>query len=406
MRTRGWSAFRLAVASVVAAAGIATVAPDTAYAATCPTGPPVPGSALSGAAVISSTNAWAAGVHYDGTTNQTLTEHWNGTAWKVIASPSPGGTANPADLSGVAATSSTNAWAVGEYCRAPVYQTLVEHWNGTSWRQTASPSPGPFAHLTGVTATSLTNAWAVGSYETSTTSSATQKTLVEHWNGAAWKQVASPSPDASPRGGPTLNAVAATSPTNAWAVGNYYDPVLQEGLTLIEHWNGTRWLQVPSPNPSSVGINDLFGVSAVGTNNAWAVGVYHNGAAYQNLILHWNGAGWTQVPVPNPGGPARANFLQGVTATSTANAWAAGSYEIPSDGEATLTLHWNGVKWSQVVSPNVGATFPGDLVTGIAASPAATPWVTGTYCPTTGCPARHTLTLHWTGKSWVRVPSP
>lgn len=51
-----------------------------------------------------------------GTASQTLVEHWNGKTWKVQPSPNPGkGTL----LFGVAATSSTNAWAVGYYNAAP-----------------------------------------------------------------------------------------------------------------------------------------------------------------------------------------------------------------------------------------------------------------------------------------------
>ena len=44
----------------------------------------------------------------------------------------------------------------------------------------------------------------------------------------------------------------------------------------------------------------------------------------RTLILHWNGKSWTQVPSPNPGGPSHGNLLFGVTATSARNAWAVG----------------------------------------------------------------------------------
>jgi hypothetical protein len=54
------------------------------------------------------------GIHVNGV-EQTLVEHWNGSAWKAQPSPNPGGSSNNNDLSGVAATSSTNAWAVGTY---------------------------------------------------------------------------------------------------------------------------------------------------------------------------------------------------------------------------------------------------------------------------------------------------
>jgi len=61
------------------------------------------------------------------------------------------------------------------------------------------------------------------------------KTLVFRWNGTAWNRV--PSPSSGEDGGAVVS-VAATSGTNAWAVGyNFND----EAQTLILHWNGTAW---------------------------------------------------------------------------------------------------------------------------------------------------------------------
>ena len=36
-------------------------------------------------------------------------------------------------LKGVAAPSSTDAWAVGYYNNGTVDRTLIERWNGTAW---------------------------------------------------------------------------------------------------------------------------------------------------------------------------------------------------------------------------------------------------------------------------------
>jgi hypothetical protein len=84
-------------------------------------------------------------------------------------------------LLGVAATSATNAWAVGGYVTAAGLNTLVLAWNGRSWAHEPSPSPNPtpghaFTELFGVAAASATRAWAVGLF-TDTTGS---KTLALH----------------------------------------------------------------------------------------------------------------------------------------------------------------------------------------------------------------------------------
>ena len=61
-------------------------------------------------------------------------------------------------LSGVAATSASNAWAVGS-TGSP--KALILRWNGTAWKQVPSPAPAG-SRLSGVAATSASNAWAVG----------------------------------------------------------------------------------------------------------------------------------------------------------------------------------------------------------------------------------------------------
>lgn len=45
--------------------------------------------------------------------------------------------------------------------------------------------------------------------------------------------------------GGNLNSGAAISAKNVWAVGNYGSATSR---TLIEHWNGVKWRQVPSQN--------------------------------------------------------------------------------------------------------------------------------------------------------------
>lgn len=61
-------------------------------------------------------------------------------------------------------------------------------------------------------------------------------------------------------------------------------------VTVIEHWNGAAWTRVTSPDPPSVYLNNLLGVSAAGTASAWAVG----STDYANtLIARWNGTAWS-----------------------------------------------------------------------------------------------------------------
>jgi len=79
--------------------------------------------------------------------------------------------------------------------------------------------------------------------------------------------------------------VAATSASNAWAVGN------TSSGTLIVRWNGTAWKRVPSPGRAG---SLLYGVAATSARNAWAVGDTSkiNHGSSETLILRWNGTSW------------------------------------------------------------------------------------------------------------------
>src|SRR5947199_6090355 len=84
-------------------------------------------------------------------------------------------------------------------------------------------------------------------------------------------------------GAPTeLEAVSATSATDAWSVGYRDDGA--EALTL--HWDGQSW----SPVPNSVSAK-LLGVSALSSTDAWAVGSFSAPRSHtvQTLVLHWDG---------------------------------------------------------------------------------------------------------------------
>jgi len=307
-------------------------------------------------------------------------------------------------LGGVSATSPTDAWAVGVQCPTcgdPGTMTL--HWNGTTWSMVSSPDPGPVGNrLNAVAAVSPSDAWAVGSSGNSVCSTAA--TVILHWNGTGWKTVKSPDSGACNR----LLGINAISATSAWAVGESCTFAVNHCHTLIVRWNGTAWSRVTSPNPGGDG-RSLSGVSADSASDAWAAGSYCTTAAIpctgpDTLLLHWNGATWSKVPSPNPG-PA-GNVLDGVTAVSPTDAWAVGSYCTTNSCavQDSLLLHWNGSHWSKVPSPN-----PGPLTNGLSGVTAVSPtnvWVAGSYCAPKCEGHVRTLILHWNGTALTTVSSP
>src|SRR5579859_7179032 len=159
---------RIFAAALVLAGTVPGVVPAAASAATCPSWsgpqPPSPGDSnqLTGVTVLSPCDAWAVGYYFSSGSQQTLIEHWNGAAWTVVTSPSPGTTANI--LYGVRARSSSDIWAVGAYNHGDNKLPLIERWNGHAWKQVAGPSAGANSRLVAVRAVSAGDAWAVGSF--------------------------------------------------------------------------------------------------------------------------------------------------------------------------------------------------------------------------------------------------
>jgi len=357
---------RMLAAPLILAGVLTALQEAPASALTCQawTGvqPPSPGQVneLAGVAVVSACNVWAVGTATsDPGGAQTLIEHWaGGSSWTVAPSPDPGSAGN--HLTGVGAISPTDIWAVGWFTSdasdSAKDQPLIEHWDGSSWTVVPGPDLGSGprgSQLTSVRAVSASDVWAVGA-------DSHGQTLIEHWDGTAWTRVPSPSPGA----GNFLAGVSAISASDAWAVGGYVTG--SQSPTLILHWDGTTWTQVPSPSPGGF-LNELNGVHATSASDAWVVGISENNSGGpQTLIEHWDGTAWTQVPGPSPEG----SFLAGVTATSARTAFAVGS----AGFRQPLVLQWNGSSWSQAASPPEGA---GNALEAVAAGPAGNVWVVG-----------------------------
>jgi hypothetical protein len=213
-----------------------------------------------------------------------------------------------------------------------------------------------------------------------------------HSAGAAdWEVVASPN---AGRQANSLSSVAAVADNDVWAVGWAFNQSLFAYRTLIEHWNGTRWSLVRSPNATN-GYNFLNGVAVVAANDVWAVGQAANGSTYSTLVEHWNGVAWSIVPSPNVAG--NSNVLEAISVVSANDIWAVGYSQDTNFNNFTLTLHWNGATWSIVPSPSIND----DILFGIDAIASNDVWAVGRSQQ-----EARTLTLHWNGSAWSVVPSP
>jgi hypothetical protein len=341
-----------------------------------------------------------------------------GTGWFVVTSPSIGNYDN--NLSSVSAASATDAWAVGSYyapSNTNVLVSMAEHFDGSAWTEVPLPNVGPNENtLLGVSELSSGHAWAVGYY---VNAEYKQQTLVQHYDGSSWSVI----PSVSPGTQNILYGVAAISDSDVWAVGTQKDT---SGVwhTLTEHYNGSVWSIVPAVDAGSAG-NNFYAVTAVSSTSVYATG-QQSGSGFPSQVLteHWNGSSWSVLstptdasatPVPlgitgndtllsvvgdaenslNPyttfvagGSPSKQSILStpsvgtgendlfAAATASDGSTWAVGWYIDPSSGNhQTLALQGIGGTWSVASTPNPGTGDNG--LAGIAAIPGGGLWAVG-----------------------------
>jgi hypothetical protein len=184
----------------------------------------------------------------------------------------------------------------------------------------------------------------------------------------------------------SLRGAAAISATDAWVVGG----------NITAHWNGAGWTQVAIPNAKSV----LADVSAFGTDNVWAVGaVTHKDASPTALVLLWNGQAWASVPTPRVT-DADVSFTT-VVAIAANNVWVAGSVNFYDENLVEpIVENWNGSAWSVTALP-----FPGAFIEKMAAVSASDIWVVGESVGG-GTAQFLPFSAHWNGTQWSQVTVP
>jgi hypothetical protein len=322
--------------------------------------------------------------------------------WRVVPTPNPGG-GQVSDIAflGVSASGSTDAWAVG-YDQQQGRLPLAEHWDGQRWQAVAVPRPADRqAWFHGVLELTSSDVWAVGESSDASSQSEGERTLIEHFDGSTWRIVPSPNPAHGLRAANILTSVSGTGPDDLWAAGYDLDPSTDTIEFLFEHWDGTSWTASPSPTPPG-GLDSAWGITAIAPNDVWAVG---DSALEVTRTAHWDGSRWTIVPSPSlHDGINPTNLLTGVTAISSNDVWASGN-----EGNANnqnfakpYVEHWDGSTWSLTPVPNQGGE--GSLLFGTTALSSTDVWAVGQTQELNG--AILTLTERFDGSNWTIVPSP
>lgn len=220
------------------------------------------------------------------------------------------------------------------------------------------------------------------------------RTLVEEWDGTGWRVVTSPNTDGTQS---ELSSVSCLSPTFCMAVGNGNIPG-ENPQTLAETWNGAVWSIVNTPSPGG-DESVLSGVSCVSVTFCVAAGDYIN-ATVNTLADQWNGATWSIVSSPNPGG--FENYLDSVSCIGTNFCVATGTFGSGGSTES-LIEQWDGASWSAIDSPNPTGSQTDELS---SASCASVDLCIATGYSSDGSPSEQTLIEKWDGSAWSLVVSP
>lgn len=207
------------------------------------------------------------------------------------------------------------------------------------------------------------DAWAVGRW--SIVPDAPPRPLIERWNGESWQILDAPAFDTWTE----LYAVSGTGPDDVWAVGNSEVLVADAWVerALIEHWDGEAWsvYTLPAGAKHRFDASNLEDVVAISPSDVWAVGEVTTARRTRNLSLHFDGEGWTRVPVANPSDDTQ--MLAGVAALAGDRVFAVGTYlDERAGGFRTLVERWDGERWRVVGSEN---RRTGGELTEVAATP-------------------------------------
>jgi len=327
--------------------------------------------------------------------------------WQVDTSANPGSTTfSNSAFQSVSASGPKEAWSVGRTMNDQALdQPLAEHWNGSSWTSATVPVPaGQQAVLNAVDDLGPSNAWAVGtSFGGGVGATPAGVTLIEHWNGTSWSIVPSPNPAAGVSGDTdVLNAISGTGPSDLWVAGSDLNEATDTISLLFEHWNGTAWTAVASPTPEG-SAEFASGITAISPTNVWAVGTDETDGL-TDVSAHWNGHAWSIVPTPEITSAHDQNALTGVSSDGPSNVWASG-FADNVDGQnlrVPFVLHWNGTRWVLTKVPTLGSE--GSMLNGIQVISPTDAWAVGQTQESDG--AILNLTEQFDGSSWAIQSSP
>jgi hypothetical protein len=236
--------------------------------------------------------------------------------------------------------------------------------------------------LRGVTLVSSGEGWAVGgttpdpTYDVRTAHTPYSTPVLLQFVHGHWYRVHAP---AGLSGSLRLEAISMLSPTEGWAVGGSLYPPSVDALPmgyLLHYHNGSWRVDTVVQNAR------LTGLAVLSSVNGWAVGDF-NSVTGEAEVLHFDGNMWQ----PVSDGMLRGLTLTAVGGASTGDTWVAGIREVgvtgPDGLSAPIVLHFDGARWTQQPIRTDGSSR-GLSIADLAMASSTDGWAVGTVAATTG----------------------
>jgi hypothetical protein len=288
----------------------------------------------------------------------------------------------------VAAVDTTHAWAVGSEAYSPTEQyttgvPVILAWNGSQWTPTELPAITWNGSFRLVAASSATDVWVVGGPMSHDIDD--NVTVVLHYDGNTWQEV--PFPAGST---PSIMSITDLSVVDghAWLVGH------RNSAAVILEWTGQTWQEHRPPAECVQGgwmtFCNFTAIKAFAANDIWAAGNGMWTGFMGPLLFHWDGTAWKAVQV---GINQQPLAFQAIDGRSSTDIWAVG--DTLRQGGSALAVHGDGTTWQTV------GGLPAKFLPGVAVDTAGNPWlIENTPAPSA------TLSAYRTPGPWVDTPAP
>lgn len=260
-------------------------------------------------------DVWAVGTHEHPTDpgSETLTLHWDGSAWSVVPSPRTGNFSSGSFFFAVHVIRSDDVWAVGAWANEndPARRSpLAAHWDGAGWSIIDVPlATTGDQELRDVDAAGSA-LWVCGGWGVTETAP-----YVLRWTGGEFEFV-DPQPDVNLY--QSLEEIEVFAEDDVWITA--YTVGVMEAVVL--HWDGEDWTPF---DPAGAG----WSLAGVAPDDIWSVD--------ESAVSHWDGVTWTQVD-SWPGDANDARVFAASDASDTCTLFAAGLHYV--DGGYSTMQGW------------------------------------------------------------------